>query len=330
METGARPFLLKPAAKDYLWGGNRLNEIFSKNIAISPLAETWECSTHPDGPSIVAGGEYEGMLLSQVIHAHPEYLGTRPDRTAQGLPVLVKLIDAKSNLSVQVHPSDEYASARENGQLGKTELWYVLEASPGAELIYGLNQDTDTQLLRRSIADGTVEKYLRHVPVHRDDAFFVPAGTIHAIGAGVLIAEVQESSNLTYRLYDYRRVDQQGNARALHIDKALEVADLSGSPVRKLPVHELECRQGYAAEWLCRCEHFQVCRMRINTELRRDIVSYAADCASFHALLCIAGCGCVVTAGNETIHFFRGDCIFVPANSESKLYGNAQFLDIMR
>ncbi len=131
------PFLLKPAAKDYLWGGTRLNDDFAKNIDMEPLAETWECSTHPDGVSTVASGRHKGALLSEVLAAHPSYLGTHPE--PGGLPILIKLIDAKKDLSVQVHPDDAYALSHENGQRGKNEMWYVLDAAKDAALLYGFH-----------------------------------------------------------------------------------------------------------------------------------------------------------------------------------------------
>ena len=223
-----KPFFLKPAAKDYLWGGNRLNDDFSKGIDMHPLAETWECSTHPDGPSIVASGEHKGKSLIDVLKEHPEYLGTHP-RTKDEMPILVKLIDAKQDLSVQVHPSDEYAQKYEHGQLGKTEMWYVLDATKGSQLVYGFKMNQDKDVVKKAIQNGTVEKYLQKVPVKKNDLFYIKAGTVHAIGAGALIAEIQESSNLTYRLYDYNRIDKSGNKRELHIDKGLAVGSRGAS-----------------------------------------------------------------------------------------------------
>ena len=218
MSLKSDPFLLRPAGKDYLWGGNRLNDDFSKNINMQPLAETWECSTHPDGPSIVASGRYEGKTLREVLKMHPEYAGTHP-ACENGLPVLIKFIDAKRDLSVQVHPDDDYARTHENGSLGKTEMWYVLDAARDASLVYGFLYDMDPSVVRRSIENGTIEKYLQRVKVRKDDVFYIEAGTVHAIGAGALIAEIQENSNVTYRLYDYGRTDKNGKQRPLHIDR---------------------------------------------------------------------------------------------------------------
>lgn len=323
-----KPFMLKPCGKDYLWGGSRLNDDFSKEIDMIPLAETWECSTHPDGPSTVASGEFTGQTLSDVLKSHPEFLGTHP-KTSGELPILIKFIDAKKDLSVQVHPTDEYASKHENGQLGKTEMWYVLDATKGAKLVYGLLHDTDKVVFRKSIKDGTVEKYLQKVPIKKDDVFYIEAGTIHAIGAGALVAEIQENSNLTYRLYDYDRVDKNGKKRELHIDKALEVASLKASAEPRQPLRVLKYRLGCASELLCRCKYFEVYRMIVNTERSRGLVGYQADSSSFRVLLCTDGCGCIYFGGNESIGFFKGDCIFVPANSAKlRIHGQAQFLDV--
>ena len=167
-DNGTTPFLLKPEGKDYLWGGSRLNDDFAKGIDMQPLAETWECSTHPDGPSIIATGEFAGKLLSDVLNEHPEFLGTHP-QTKGELPILIKFIDAKKDLSVQVHPSDEYAMKYEDGQLGKSEMWYVLDASKDAQLVYGFHTDITKEKLRSSIENGTVEKYLQKVKVNKDD-----------------------------------------------------------------------------------------------------------------------------------------------------------------
>lgn len=320
------PFLLKPAAKDYLWGGTRLNDDFAKNIDIEPLAETWECSTHPDGVSTVANGRHKGARLSEVLADNPSYLGTHPE--PGGLPILIKMIDAKKDLSVQVHPDNVYAFSRENGQRGKNEMWYVLDAAKDASLLYGFHHAVDREKLRRSIERGSIEKHLLRVPVKKDDVFYIPAGMVHAIGAGALIAEIQESSNLTYRMYDYGRVERDGKKRELHIDKALDVADLGGNEEPRQPLRVLRYKPGCALELLCRCSHFEVQRMLLNTERCRELVEYQADSISFRVLLCIGGCGTVFCGENEPFPYFKGDCIFFPADSKGRLHGRAEFLAI--
>lgn len=320
------PIFLRPTGKDYLWGGSRINDEFGKGIALEPLAETWECSTHPDGPSYALGGEFDGQSLAEILKTHPDYLGTHPER-GEGLPILIKFIDAKRDLSVQVHPTDEFAAAHENGQRGKTEMWYVLDAAKDAKLVYGLRHDTDAEALRESIENGTVEKHLQTVPIAKNDVFFIEAGTIHAIGAGALIAEIQQSSNLTYRLYDYDRVDKNGHKRPLHVQKALAAANLRSSTAPRQPMRVLHYRPGCASELLCRCRYFEVYRMLVNTE-RRQKVAYRADAMSFRVLLCVDGCG-TVSFCNSASNIYKGDCVFLPADSvELSLHGQLQLLDI--
>ena len=325
-----KPFLLKPAAKDYLWGGSRLNDEFGKEIDMKPLAETWECSTLPDGPSVVASGVDAGKTLGEVLDAHPEYLGSHPLQTTGGkpeLPILIKLIDAKQNLSVQVHPDDVYALAHENS-LGKTEMWYVLAAQKEAKLICGFKQDMNAERVKKALAAGTIERYLNQVQVHKDDLFYIEAGTVHAIGEGVLVAEIQESSNLTYRLYDYGRVDKSGKPRELHIDKALRVMNYASTAAPRQPMRLLRYRPGCASELLIRCKYFQAERLLLNTESHRQMTDFRTEGNSFHVLLCTDGCG---TLFGEAcmLNFFKGDCIFVPAGSiPLKLHGKAQLLNV--
>lgn len=322
-----KAFLLKPSAKDYIWGGNRLNKDFNKNINMLPLAETWECSTHKDGVSVVDSGEYKGRLLSEVIKKHPEYLGDKYSLSGD-LPILVKLIDAREDLSVQVHPNDEYAIENENS-IGKTEMWYVLDADKGTRLVYGFHRDMDRETLKNSIKDGTVEKYLQKVKVEPDDVFYIEAGRVHAIGAGALIAEIQQNSNLTYRLYDYNRADSSGNKRELHIDKALDVADLKSSAEPRQPMRVLKYKRGLASELLCRCKYFNVERILLNVNDYRDISGFSMDNLSFKVLLCIDGSGILTGDRTGDIEFCKGRCIFVPANSEPlKIMGSATILKI--
>lgn len=331
-----RPFLLKPAGQDYLWGGRRLKDDFCKDLPMTPLAETWECSTHPDGESSAFGGAFDGMKLSDVLKSHPEMMGTHPasqspEDAAEGrLPILVKFIDAAADLSVQVHPSDEYAAQYENGQRGKTEMWYVVDASRDASLIYGFARDMERDLLEdmlRGRRDGLEECLLR-VPVRKDDVFFIEAGTVHAVGAGSLIVEVQESSNLTYRMYDYHRVGKDGKERQLHIDKALAVASLKKSTSPRQPMRVLRYRQGYASEFLCRCRYFEVERVLLNTERMRSMAGMKASASSFEVLVCTRGCGAVI-GEDYCIPFCQGDTFFVPAGSDLfRIHGKAELLRV--
>ena len=327
------PFLLKPAGKDYLWGGQRLRADFGKESVLNPLAETWECSTHPDGPSLVESGAFAGMPLKEVLKEHPEYLGTHPlcnytkEQLAAGeLPVLIKFIDAKKDLSVQVHPDDEYARTHENGSRGKTEMWYVLDAAKESSLVYGCSQDMEREQLKKSIEDGTIGEYLQKIPVHKN----IEAGTVHAIGAGCLMAEIQENSNLTYRMYDYDRQDKYGKKRPLHIERALEVVKLDKSTPPGQPQRVLNYHRGCATELLCRCRYFQVERMLFNTEQCRQLLEYHTDSTSFQVLLCIDGCGIMLKDGAGELQFFKGDCIFVPAGMDGiRIHGKGKMLKVV-
>jgi mannose-6-phosphate isomerase len=321
------PFLLHPAAKDYLWGGTRLNDDFSKHIASDIVAETWECSTHPDGVSIAASGEWIGMPLNEILRAHPDYLGTHANGSAD-LPVLVKLIDARRDLSVQVHPSDDFAREHENGQNGKTEMWYVMDAEPDSRIAYGLHHTVGKELFRKAIDEGNVEKYLQMVPVRKNDLFFIPPGTVHAIGSGCLIAEIQQCSNLTYRLYDYNRTDRNGNRRPLHVEKGLAVANLDAMPEPRQPMRLLRYSGGTASELLCRCRYFHVERVLVNTEQYRDLAMFQASSDSFEIFLFLNGCGSLF-CGDSMLQFFKGDCVFVPAGTAGiRLHARTEFLRI--
>lgn len=304
-----QPLLLRPSGKDYLWGGEYLKREYGKNLKLTPLAETWECSAHPDGPSYIASGRDKDKSLIQVIHDHPEYLGTKcdPDR---GLPILVKFIDAAKDLSVQVHPSDDYAFKYENGQNGKTEMWYVLDAKEGAKLVWGFEHKVSPELLKKNIADGTLCNDLHYVSVHKGDVFLIESGTVHAICAGIVLAEIQESSNLTYRLYDYNRKDKNGRLRELHFDKAVQVLNMN--PIGKTSQHSrlVQYFYGCSREILCRCKYFETERIRVSKAFSFSVMEQ-----SFQVLLCIHGEGGLETdTEDKPLRFKKGNCIFLPAD----------------
>lgn len=323
------PFLLKSALKDYLWGGSRLKDDFCKETSLSPLAEAWVCSTHPDGLSIAASAPFEGMSLTEVLAQNPEFLGSSHKGSVE-LPILIKLIDAKQNLSIQVHPNDEYAQKYENGSLGKDEMWYVLDAPKNAFIIYGFNREVSKKEVTDGVKNGGILKYLQKIEVHKNDVFFIKAGVIHAIGAGVLIAEVQQSSNLTYRLYDYDRIDKNGLKRQLHIKKALDVACLHSALEPVQPMRTLKFFRGIATDRLCRCKYFAAERFLLNTERIKELAEFYTGANTFQVLLCLDGCGAIffeAETGLNLINFHKGDCVFFPANScKAKLHGKATLL----
>lgn len=298
---------LLPAGKDYLWGGTRLRDEYGKKIDLTPLAETWECSVHPDGPSTVENGEFKGKNLAEVLEEHPEYLGSKVQDGK--LPVLVKFIDAKQDLSVQVHPDDEYAKEHEH-QNGKTEMWYVIDADEGAELIYGFQHKVTLEILRDAVAKGTLDKHLQKTKVHRGDVFYVPAGTVHGIGAGILIAEIQESSNVTYRVYDYDRIDKNGKKRELHFDKAVQVMDMGVATDIKQKPRMVKYYAGCSRELLCRCKYFEAERIQVTKGF-----SFSVRDESFQILMCLDGYGQVETMDAELkpVRFCKGETVFIPA-----------------
>lgn len=298
---------LLPAGKDYLWGGTRLREEYGKKIDITPLAETWECSVHPDGASVVSNGEYKGKTLSEVLKQHPEYLGTKIKDGE--LPVLVKFIDAKKALSVQVHPNDEYARKHEH-QNGKTEMWYVIDADEGASLVYGFRHKVTPEILQNAVETGTLDKHLQIVKVHKGDTYLVTAGTVHGIGAGMLIAEIQENSNVTYRVYDYNRVDNNGRRRELHFDKAVQVMNMEVASEAKLRPYSVKHYPGYSQELLCRCEYFETERIHVT-----EVFTFSVLESSFEILMCLDGSGQVQTIDikHKPMQFGKGETMFIPA-----------------
>lgn len=327
--NGKKPFLLKPAIKEYLWGGTRLSELYQKGEPGIKIAESWECSTHPNGESVAAGGAFEGEKLSSILTRYPQMIGSHPHRgnNAGELPVLIKLIDASAPASIQVHPDDAYAREHENGARGKTEMWYVLDAVPDAKVVYGFHRDMERHQVVEGLKENTIEKYLQKVKASKDDVFMVETGCVHAIGSGILLAEIQQNSDVTYRMYDYHRKDSAGLERELHTDKALDVLNYKGSSAPKQPLRVLRYKEGCARELLCRCAYFQVERILLSG---RKNVEYRTDALSFQILLCIRGAGAVRNAEDaEEISVVAGSCVFVPADSvELELSGEMELLQI--
>ena len=234
-------YQLIPTCKDYIWGGQRLKTDFGIQSGLNPLSEAWVLSCHPDGPSVLADGPDKGMTLRAWLDkAGKEALGTACE-AFEDFPMLIKLIDAKKDLSIQVHPSDAYALEHE-GQYGKTEMWVVLDAEPGASLYYGFDREVSLEEFSSRVSDGTLTEVLRKVPVKPGDVFFIPSGTLHAIGAGLVIAEIQQNSNVTYRVFDYGRLGADGKPRPLHVEKALAVTDRRPAPALDFGDHLGDCR----------------------------------------------------------------------------------------
>ena len=291
-----QPEKLIPACKDYLWGGEKLKTDFYKESPLSPLAETWELSAHKDGQSTLSDGRTLSEYLLQIGGAA---LGKNCEKYDY-FPLLIKFIDAKKDLSVQVHPEDAYAKENE-GEYGKTEMWYVLDCEPGATLYYGFCRDITKEEYRAAIGEGRLTDLLNRVEVKKGDVFFIPAGTVHAIGAGIRICEIQQNSNTTYRVYDYNRRDKDGNLRPLHIEKALEVSNL----------HKTQANTDGPAEddaILASCPYFEVRRLRC-----KDDASFSVGSDSFLALTVTEGEGQLLCR-EESYALRKGDTYFLPAN----------------
>jgi mannose-6-phosphate isomerase len=263
------PFLFQPVFKDHLWGGRNLERL-GKTLPAGRVAESWEIAAHPDGSSVVENGTFAGQNLTQ-LHAQLglDLIGTRSEwAQARGkFPLMVKLIDASQALSLQVHPDDTYAMAHEGNELGKTEMWVVLEAKPGAAVILGLSQATSASALRQAIAAGDAHTLLHKVPVKKGDVVCVPAGTLHAILEGVVIAEIQQNSNTTYRVFDWNRL-QDGKPRALHVDKALDVINFAQVRPELCKPLELPCSPGQRREQLCANRYFVTERITLSPHSR--------------------------------------------------------------
>lgn len=292
---------LKPACKDYLWGGSRLMKEFEKDFSGDKLAETWELSCHPDGPSIIADGEYAGSTLNEyILKEGKKVVGTKSLHYEQ-FPLLIKFIDAADELSVQVHPGDAFAMENE-GQYGKTEMWYIVDCEEGASLYYGFSREVSEEEFAMRIQNKTLLEVLNRVEVQKGDVLFIEPGTIHAIGRGNLIAEIQQNSNVTYRVYDYGRKGADGKERELHIEKALQVTN-------RVPILKRRSFEPHIVS----CEYFTVDKIALDGQFMKRM-SGEADETSFVSLLVLDGEG-EVRAGEEGLSFRKGDSIFITAGT---------------
>ena len=286
---------LKPAVKDYIWGGNYFQR-FNKGLNLDRVSECWELSVRDDASSIIASGKDIGQPLSQIITK--EDIGPVMGRF-QYFPLLIKLIDAKENLSVQVHPSDDYALKYENS-FGKSEMWHIISADENSGLYVGLNKDYTKEEIEEALNKGTILDYLNFFKVKPGETYVINPGTIHAIGKGVRLIEIQQNSNLTYRLYDYHRVDKDGHPRELHIKKALDVIDY-----RKFAPANSE------GELLADNQYFTVKRMNVNGELK-----LSANKQSFISFTFLEGEGMV-----NDMAFSQYDTFFLPYQKECVIKG---------
>ncbi len=289
-----------PVFKDYLWGGNSLKTAYHKDYSGEILAESWELSCHPDGPCIITNGNYKGMSFKNYIEiAGKQVLGTNCNEFLE-FPILIKFIDAKDNLSIQVHPSDEYALSHEN-QYGKTEMWYVADCEEDAFLYYGFTKAISNEEFKKRAQNGSLTEVLNKIYVKKGDVFFIEAGTLHAIGKGIIIAEIQQNSNITYRVFDYGRKDINGMKRELHIEKALQVTNFSPRLKHISFVPHLGI-----------CKYFTVDKVVLDNKYMKKFLG-EVNGDSFLHILVLEGEGCIEYEDGGA--FQKGDSMLLTASS---------------
>lgn len=300
---------LSPAFKDYLWGGTKLRDVYGKQCDLDKIAESWELSAHPAGLSIVSTGKHKGMVFTEYLQTIGKKRWGWKCQPLNEFPILVKFIDAKDNLSIQVHPDDEYALEKEDGY-GKNEVWYIMDCEQGAGIYCGFKQEVTREEVRERILNQTILEVLNWIPVKKGDVYFIKAGTVHAIGKGIMICEIQQSSNLTYRLYDYDRRDKFGKPRELHLEKALDVMNYKKYSSQSEENDEVQKYDGNQVKVLARCKYFESIDYKITESL-----SLMKSEESFMSIICVSGKGDISAKGCE-LNFKAGDSVFLPAGNE--------------
>ena len=314
------PLKFEPILKQTLWGGDKIIPFKHLNSDLKGVGESWEISGVEDNESVVANGPDKGLTLADMVRKYREELVGEANyaRFGNKFPLLIKFIDAKQDLSIQVHPTDELAKKRHNS-MGKTEMWYVVDCEEGAELIYGFNREVSKEEFERRIRDNTLPEICNSVPVHKGDVFFIAAGTLHAIGAGILIAEVQQNSNTTYRVSDYGRLGADGKPRQLHIEKALDVTKREKPQIPYGGIGKTEKTPYGTVRELAKCDLFTAAL----TELDGKTEIHCEE--SFTSLVVLDGKITVKWEGGE-LEAIKGGSVFVPAGCTAELSGKARLL----
>ena len=298
------PLKFQPILKDKIWGGQKLQQILNKPTSSTEAGESWEISDVEGDTSVVSNGTMAGTSLKSLMELHTtDLLGHKNfQQFGTKFPLLIKFIDAKSDLSVQLHPNDALAKARHNS-FGKTEMWYVVQADPDSNLIVGFNQPMTKELYLKHLEAKTLESILNFDTVEAGDTYFIEVGRIHAIGAGVLLAEIQQTSDVTYRVYDWDRVDSKGNHRELHNDIALEAFDFDMPDNYRVNYS----RDFQTSTELVSCPYFTTNVIQVNTSL---LVKNNHD--SFMIYMCVEGSAIINIEGNQT-EFYKGETVLIPA-----------------
>ena len=317
------PLKFNPLYKDYIWGGRELEKL-NKKLPDGIVAESWEVSTHADGEGSISNGEYKDEKLSSLVKLLGKALigEALPKKDLEKFPLLVKLIDANDRLSVQVHPKDEYAKLHENGEYGKNEMWYIIDAKPGAKIVYGVKAGVTRESFAKAVELDKIEECLNYMEVKAGDSVNIPAGLVHAIGKGIIIAEIQQNSNTTYRVFDYNRTDKEGHRRQLHIEKALQVIDFDNcNTTGKLKGKKTQISEAFTKEVLVANEYFTVEDLLIDGKANE-----LANGSRFLIYVCISGEGCInYKGGSEKIAM--GESVLIPANlGEFYIEGKLQLI----
>lgn len=312
------PMLLRPISKEIIWGGDKLRKEYNKTAPFEKLAESWELSVRENEMCVIENGEYAGLTMADFIAKDAVgTLGTKCKKYDR-FPLLIKFIDACDRLSIQVHPDNEYSLAVE-GELGKTEMWYIVDAEPGAKLVYGLVDGCTVEDLAEAVKSGTVESKMNFVDVKPGEVYFIPSGQVHAIGAGILIAEIQQNSNITYRVYDYNRRQADGSLRQLHTEKALDVIKVrTNAEIDEIRFAAATCTNG---ELLCSCEYFTSVKYIADED--SDVVIHCDD-KSFVSILVLEADDSVILSDAYSYPIQKGESYFIPAGSgDVVITGNA-------
>jgi len=312
----------KPVYKSKIWGGRKLEEKLSRSIPEGNIGESWELAAHGHGSSTVANGTYCGQELMEVIEAEGENLLGTAAKPAdfEKFPLLIKFLDINDKLSVQVHPDDQYAAEHAAGELGKTEMWYVMDATPDAKLIYGVDSEVTKDEFATAIEEGALSQHLEELSVEAGDVVYIPAGTVHSTLGGVLIAEIQQNSDTTYRVYDWNRVGDDGQPRDLHIDSALDVIDFGSEPRDKVEGLTI-AGDGYKRGVLVACPNFITDTLDITTNYEGE-----ADGSRFYVLMGLAGRATLSYESGST-DLQAGETILIPADLGAyQLEGNCKVM----
>ncbi|MDT0606903.1 type I phosphomannose isomerase catalytic subunit [Croceitalea rosinachiae] len=316
------PLKFEPILKERLWGGTKLKDVLNKPIESDITGESWELSTVKGDVSVIANGDLKGTSLQYLINKQAEALLGKNvvERFGHDFPILIKFIDAKKDLSIQLHPNDELAKERHNS-FGKTEMWYIMDADSGANLIVGFNKDVEKETYKNSLEDNTLLELLNYEEVKEGDTFFINTGKIHAIGAGVLLAEIQQTSDVTYRVFDFNRKDKNGNLRELHTDLALDAIDYS----KKDDFKVLYGTDKDKVNQMVDCPYFKTNSLHLTKDMSQDIG--LRD--SFTILMCVSGKG-KITTENGIIDFKKGETVLIPASAQKLeiITNGAQLLEV--